>query len=98
MKKVRLLKPAENELFDAMFYYERQADGLGFDFAVCINEAAARIEKNPEAYPETRNRVRRCLVRRLPFALLYKILPDELLILAVMHLKRHPSYWVSRLS
>ena len=35
-------------------------------------------------------------VRRFPFALLYKISGDEVVILAVMHLKRHPSYWRDR--
>ena len=96
MKKARLLKPAENELVEAMFYYENQAEGLGCEFIDRINEAVVRIEKNPEAYPEMKNAVRRCLVRQFPFALLYKIVPGELIILAVMHLKRHPSYWIGR--
>ena len=73
-----------------------EAEGLGSDFIDQINEAVARIEKNPKAYPEMRSAVRRSLVHQFPFAILYKIAPDELLILAVMHLKRHPSYWIDR--
>ncbi len=96
MKKVRFLKPAEDEMFEAMFYYQNKAEGLGRDFIGRIDEAVARIEKTPEAYPEIRYAVRRSLVRQFPFALLYKILSDEVLVIAVMHLKRHPSYWLGR--
>ena len=83
-------------MIDAMFYYEHQAEGLGSDFIDRIGEAVSPIEKNPEAYPKISNDVRRCLVRQFPFALLYKVGSNELLILAVMHLKRKPSYWIGR--
>ncbi len=96
MKKARFLIPAEHEMVDSMLYYQHQAKGLGRDFLDQVTEAVRRIENNPEAYPEINNAVHRCLVRRFPFALLYKISGDEVVILAVMHLKRHPSYWLDR--
>ncbi len=96
MKTIRFLKPAEHEMLEAMFYYQNKAEGLGRDFISRIDEAVARIGKNPEAYPEIRYAVHRSLVRQFPFALLYKILSDEVLVIAVMHLKRRPSYWLGR--
>jgi hypothetical protein len=43
-----------------------------------------------------RGEVRRRLLRRFPYALLYKIKPDSIRILAVMNLRRRPSYWLGR--
>ena len=40
--------------------------------------------------------VRRRLLRRFPYALLYKIKPDGIRVLAVMNLKRRPTYWIGR--
>jgi hypothetical protein len=45
MKTVRFLKPAEDEMLEAMFYYQNKAEGLGRDFIGRIDEAVARIEK-----------------------------------------------------
>jgi hypothetical protein len=85
-------------MLEAMMYYEQQAEGLGLDFLDRVDEARAAIEDNPELYPCFKGRFRRCLVKQFPYALLYAIAPDELTVTAVMHMKRHPSYWISRIS
>jgi plasmid stabilization system protein ParE len=40
--------------------------------------------------------IRRSLIRRFPYSLLYRVDADEIVVLAVMHQKRHPAYWLSR--
>jgi toxin ParE1/3/4 len=40
--------------------------------------------------------VRRCLTRVFPYAVLYTIETDFILIVAVMHCSREPGYWKSR--
>jgi hypothetical protein len=42
-----------------------------------------------------RGSIRRRLIRRFPYALLYRVKPTEVRILAVMNLKRRPAYWVA---
>jgi hypothetical protein len=54
-----------------------------------------RLER-PEAGVILRGSVRRRLLRQFPYALLYKIKPSGIRILAVMNLKRRPTYWVER--
>jgi hypothetical protein len=44
-----------------------------------------------------RNNIRRRLIHRFPYALLYRIDPEEVIIQATMHLHRHPDYWIDRL-
>lgn len=92
----RLLLSAEHEMFDAACYYERQAAGLGSDFLTKIEIALQDIATAPERWPIVGDKIRRRLIRRFPYSLLYRVDPDEIVILAVMHQKRHPSYWLPR--
>ncbi len=96
MKSVRFLRPAELELLDAAQYYEIQARGLGGEFLDKIDAAVLDIREAPERWPIIRSNVRRRLVPRFPYALLYRVEPDEIIIQATMHLRRRPNYWIGR--
>jgi toxin ParE1/3/4 len=95
-KSVRFLLPAELEMLDAARFYEMQARGLGADFLDKIDLAIDDIADDPQKWPVIRLQIRRRLIHRFPFGLLYRIDPDEILIVAVMHLHRHPDYWINR--
>lgn len=96
MKPVHFLKPAELELLDAAQYYEIQARGLGSEFLDKIETAILDIREAPERWPIIRSNIRRRLVFRFPYALLYRVEPDEIIIQATMHLHRRPDYWIGR--
>ena len=96
IKAARLLFPAEQEMFDAARYYEMQAPGLGHDFLDKVEMALQDLVDSPERWPVVQDDIRRRLIRRFPYSLLYRIDPSEVVILAVMHQKRHPSYWLPR--
>ena len=57
----------------------------------------ARVVVTPDRWRILEEDVRRCLVRVFPYAVLYTIETDYILILAVMHGKREPGYWRHRL-
>ena len=97
MKMIRLLQPAEQEMLDAIAYYETQVRGLGDDFLKKMESAVADIAENPERWPTIKLNVRRRLLHRFPYGLLYRIDPDEVVVMAVAHLHRHPTYWVGRM-
>ena len=96
MKSVRFLHPAEQEMLDAARYYEMQAAGLGSDFLDKIDAAIQDIGLHPDRWPVTSFGIRRRLIHRFPYALLYRNDPDEVIIEAVMHLRRRPDYWKNR--
>ena len=98
IKRIRLLISAEQEMFDAACYYELQAVGLGQDFLDTVEMLLRDIVDFPESWPIVLDDIRRRLIRRFPYSLLYRIDPDEIVVLAVMHQKRHPSYWLARKS
>ena len=97
MKPVHFLLPAEQEMLEAARYYEMQASGLGIDFLAKIDSAIQDISEQPELWPVLRFRIRRRLVHQFPYGLLYRIDSGEIVILAVMHLRRHPNSWISRI-
>lgn len=87
---------AEAEFLAAIDYYEEREVGLGYDFSVQVFNAIHTIINHPDAWPLVEDDIRRCLVNRFPFGVLYSIEPSKIYILAVMHLRRHPDYWKNR--
>lgn len=87
---------ALNEYAQAVQYYAQQRTELGQAFIDAIEDAVYRIRENPPRYIAIEGDVRRCMVRRFPYGVLYTIEPDYILILAVMHCSREPGYWQNR--
>ncbi len=96
MKPVRFLRPAEIELLDAAQYYELQAQGLGGEFLEKVESALHDIRLCPERWSIIKHDIRRRLIHRFPYALLYRVDPDEIIIQATMHLHRRADYWHGR--
>ncbi|HXJ96292.1 MAG TPA: type II toxin-antitoxin system RelE/ParE family toxin [Terriglobia bacterium] len=87
---------AERELNDAVDFYEGARSGLGSDFVDDVEHALGQIDQFPESGYLLNGSVRRLLLRRFPYALMYSVRPGEIRILAIAHLKRRPFYWRGR--
>lgn len=96
MKVVKFHPDAESEMIGAAVYYETQQPDLGRRFLASVQDAVNRIRLNPHLYPVVELNVRRCLAKTFPFGVLFKELPDKIVIMAVMHLHRDPDYWKTR--
>ena len=97
MKPVVFLPEAEQEMLEAAKYYESQATDLGTDFLSEAERAVNSIAELPMTWPVIEGELRRHLVRRFPFGILYHIEPEEIVIVAVAHLRRKPGYWRERI-
>jgi plasmid stabilization system protein ParE len=95
--KLHFHPEAALELEEAVFYYEECQAGLGKQLSHEIKSATHLILAHPQAWTIIENNIRRTLVRRFPYGLLYSFTKDEIYILAVMHLKREPNYWQTRI-
>ena len=89
----KFLPPARAELHAAARYYEQCVPGLGFEFLLEIHAAIRRMTDFPEAWQMLDNGIRRCRTHRFPYGLIYTVDNDELVIICVMHLQRHPDSW-----
>ena len=88
---------ADEEFVEAVAYYEDCESGRGLDFAREIHAAIQNACDYPALWPQIEDDVRRCLVHRFPFGVLYSAEAHGIFILAVMHLHRDPDYWKHRL-
>jgi len=94
--KVVFSKYAELELYDATNFYELEFKGLGRRFKKEVQNAAKIIAEYPEALSVERGEVRKCLLHKFPYKLLYSIEEDHIFIIAVAHQHRKPDYWIKR--
>ncbi len=96
MTSIVFLTPAEEEMLEASEYYERQASGLGREFLAEVQRTVRGIVENSGAGPVVRQSFRRRLMRGFPFGVLYRVDTHEIVIIAIMHLRRRPGYWADR--
>ena len=96
MKPVRFLPIAREELLDAMLDYESRAPHLGTSFLLRLEQAVESVREHPAAWPQLRPGIRHKLLPRFPYAVIYREDPDEIVVLAVMHMHRRPEYWKDR--
>jgi len=94
--KVRFLTLAQQELDDAVNWYNEQADGLGKEFLDELDRAVRRSVAFPLSCPEIEPGLRRCLLARFPYGLVYGLEGDTIVVVAVAHLHREPRYWAAR--
>jgi hypothetical protein len=87
---------ALEEYNEAGFYYSRKEPGLDLRFILCVEGAIESILQDPLRWRQIDEDVRRCLTRVFPYAILYTVERDYILIVAVAHCSREPGYWKHR--
>ncbi len=98
MKKVRYEDAADEELIDEIVRYELRREGLGTEFLNAVREAVRLLTQNPGAWQASEHGrdVRRFVMDRFPFTIVYSELADEILVIAIAHASREPGYWRTR--
>ncbi len=87
---------AEAELDAAAGYYETCRAGLGLEFAEEVYATIQLACAHPQAGTPVSEDIRRHLVKRFPFGILYEPRPGLIRVLAVADLRRRPGYWRKR--
>lgn len=87
---------AAREADVAYAWYEGQSPGLGTEFLRAIDAVFASIRRDPQLYRTVRGRTRRAALRRFPYGVFYAESGDGVVVLAVVHARRHPRVWQSR--
>jgi toxin ParE1/3/4 len=84
------------EYEDAARYYAGCQENLELRFIAAIESVLDRIEQNPQWGRVFEDDIRRGLAHVFPYAVLYTVEPDYLLVIAIMHCHREPDYWRHR--
>jgi plasmid stabilization system protein ParE len=89
---------ARSELDAAQEHYFRISPELALGFLDEVGRGMRNILDSPLAWPPYTQKTRRYLLHRFPYHLVYRVIVEQVAIVAVSHEKRDPSYWLPRVS
>ena len=88
--KSEFLPEAEAEFREAVWYYEKEAPGVGLRFITEVRKGVTLITANPYAAVAVGSGIRRKVLNHFPYNLIYAVEPELIVIMAVAHQKRRP--------
>jgi toxin ParE1/3/4 len=91
------LPEADEEFREAVRYYESEAPGVGLAFIAELHRTISLVISQPRSAKRVRGSIRKKVLSHFPYSLLYSIESNLILIVAVAHHKRRPTYWRNRL-
>jgi hypothetical protein len=84
-------------MFDAAVYYDDCRGELGSEFLDEVEAMFSLIKAHFEIGRMIGHSCRRMLLVRFPYGVIYRERGDILYVVAIMHLKREPGYWLDRI-
>jgi plasmid stabilization system protein ParE len=90
------LDEARAEFDAAADWYDSQRPGLGTRFIRQVEEVPSSIAATPRMHQVIYQDIRRAVVKKFPYTVLYRVGSDHILVVAVFHGKRDPAVWRGR--
>jgi hypothetical protein len=69
---------AEEDLHSARLWYESEKHGLGDELIEAVERVLQRVQQAPRLYAKVFQDLRLALVRRFPYAVVYRIDDDQI--------------------
>jgi plasmid stabilization system protein ParE len=91
----RFSRPARDDLRHGVFWYEEAREGLGARFAADVRKAVDLILRAPDRWPVRRG-THRYVLRHFPYTIAYRVIAEQVVILAVAHQRLDPGAWDGR--
>ena len=95
-RRIVFASAADLEVAEAALWYEARQSGLGDRFLTAVEAAANDAARSPQLYLRLHGMLRRILLSRFPYGLMFRDTPAELLIVSCYHLHDDPTVWQSR--
>jgi len=97
VKRARFTELARAELLAEVAYYEDRRPGLGSRFRGEVESAVEQVAASPKSGAPIAGVARRHLLPTFPFSVIYTETDAGILIHAIAHHRRRPTYWIPRL-
>lgn len=94
---IQVRRAAELDLAEAEIWYENQRPGLGAEFLSEISRIFTVLGQTPLLYPVLHRDVRRAIVPRFPYLLWYRVMNQNVTVLACTHVRQDPEKVIKRL-
>lgn len=100
--KVRILPEADEEGLAAADWYDERRPSLGTAFLAELRTVQITIRSRPQSVAKLEDytgphEIRRVLLKRFPYAVIFACREDEVVVVAIAHTHRKPLYWQDRL-
>ncbi|HJT76376.1 MAG TPA: type II toxin-antitoxin system RelE/ParE family toxin [Gemmataceae bacterium] len=96
MADITLLPAAEQDYQEALAWYQARSAQAAAGFEAAVEVALQRIADNPELFGLCDDRHRFYVLRRYPYSVIYRIDQGDVLVIAIAHSRRSPSFWQGR--
>jgi len=93
---IRFLSLADREVDDAVRWYDEQEQGLSRIFLDELDRTVRLVRIHPQIATQIEPEIRRFLFAHFPYALIYGIDRDTIVVIAVAHQQQKPRYWADR--
>jgi plasmid stabilization system protein ParE len=93
---IAFLPAAEADYLEANAWYQERSAKASAGFQAAVEVALQAIAKTPERWTTCDERHRFYVLRRYPYSIIYRIEEAGVLVVALAHSSRSPSYWQGR--
>jgi plasmid stabilization system protein ParE len=87
---LEFLPAAQEELVQAIEWYEKQRQGLGSRFMVAVEATLEAIKRTPMLFTVVNKNVRRARIKRFPFGIFFEFSEERIVVAAIYHARRDP--------
>lgn len=84
------------EISGAFRWYQEQRSGLGLEFLAALDDTFDVVRTRPEAFAVVHRDIRIAAVDRFPYGIYFRLRPDRIRVVGVLHFKRNPATWQRR--
>jgi plasmid stabilization system protein ParE len=95
-RAISLLPAARVEIIEAFEWYEARGAQLGAAFQAEADRQILRISEKPLQFPVVLIDIQRARLRRFPYSLFFRVLADDIFVIACFHASRDPRIWEGR--
>jgi plasmid stabilization system protein ParE len=94
--RLRIQPRARLEIIDATEWYAQQGNTFADKFTAALDNTLTRIQENPFQYQLVHLDIRRALLHRFPYMVIYGIAEAQVIVLGCVHGNIDPRRWKGR--
>jgi plasmid stabilization system protein ParE len=96
MLPVDFLSGARRDFDESFDWYSERSTQAAVRFANAVDAALTQIATNPTCVASPDGVHREFPVKEFPFRIVYRLIENRVLVVAIAHVKRRPGYWNER--
>lgn len=96
MLPINYLSGARRDFDESFDWYVARSTQTAVRFADSVDAALMKVAENPTRIDSLDGVHRECPLKRFPFRIVYRVIENHVLVVAIAHSKRNPGYWRDR--